>query len=58
MSVDYRQTPALKHVTGYVLCVAGFVLTVVAFSPGLMSAAPVDHWQQGVRGLSMMSIPR
>jgi hypothetical protein len=47
MSVDYKQTPTLKHVMGDVLCVAGFALTLVAFSPGLMSADSVDQWQQG-----------
>ena len=55
MSVDYKQTPSTQARNG--LCVAGFVLTLVAFSPRLMSASSVDQCQQGVRGLSMMSVP-
>ena len=43
----YKQTPALKHVMGDGLCVAGFLLTLAAFSPGLMSADSIDQWQQG-----------
>lgn len=50
------QTDAGTHARNG-LCVAGVVLTLVAFSPGFMSAASVDQWQQGVRGLSMMSSP-
>ena len=47
MSVIDQQPLAFKHVIGYALCFAGFVLTLVAFSPGLMSADSVDQWQQG-----------
>lgn len=47
MSVDNKQPRAFKHAIGYALCIVGFVLTLVAFSPGLMSADSVDQWQQG-----------
>ncbi|HYJ86007.1 MAG TPA: hypothetical protein VEW46_08140 [Pyrinomonadaceae bacterium] len=47
MSTKDKQAHAFKHVIGFALCFAGFVLTLVAFSPGLMSADSVDQWQQG-----------
>jgi hypothetical protein len=45
--VKDKQPQAFKNALGYALCFAGFVLTLVAFSPGLMSADSVDQWQQG-----------
>lgn len=47
MTVDDKQPRAFKHSIGYALCLAGFVLTLVAFSPGLMSPDSIDQWQQG-----------
>src|SRR5258705_3642102 len=47
MSINEKQSPAFKQAIGYALCLAGFVLTLVAFSPGLMSPDSVDQWHQG-----------
>ena len=47
MTVDDKQPRAFKHAIGYALCLTGFVLTLVAFSPGLMSADSIDQWHQG-----------
>jgi hypothetical protein len=48
MTLDDKQPQAFKNAIGYALCTAGFVLTLVAFLPGLMSPDSVDQWQQGV----------
>ena len=37
----------LERVGGYVVCAAGFVLTVAAFYPGVMSPDSIDEWMQG-----------
>jgi hypothetical protein len=42
-----RVVRSLAGAGGYLLCAAGFVLTLVAFYPGLMSADSVDQWTQG-----------
>jgi len=47
MSVDDKQPRTFKPAIGYALCLAGFVLTLVAFAPGLMSPDSIDQWQQG-----------
>lgn len=47
MSPDDKALRRLADWGGYVLCAAGFVLTLVAFYPGLMSADSIDQWQQG-----------
>ena len=47
MSVAEKKPWALKHAIGYALCLAGFVLTLIAFSPGLMSPDSIDQLNQG-----------
>jgi hypothetical protein len=47
MSLDDKALRRLADWSGYVLCAAGFVLTLAAFYPGLMSADSIDQWQQG-----------
>jgi hypothetical protein len=42
-----RALRLLEGSGGYLLCAAGFTLTVVAFYPGLMSEDSVDQWTQG-----------
>lgn len=37
----------LAGVSGYLVCLAGFVLVVVAFYPGVMSPDSIDQWGQG-----------
>src|ERR1051325_2140122 len=37
----------VSRVGGYLVCAAGFVLTVVAFYPGVMSPDSFDQWEQG-----------
>ena len=47
MVSDEKRLGVFARSGGYVLCLLGFVLTLVAFSPGLMSADSVDQWRQG-----------
>lgn len=47
MNVQEKKLSPLKQASGYALCLAGFVLTLVAFSPGLMSPDSIDQWEQG-----------
>ena len=37
----------LGGVSGYLVCLAGFVLTLAAFYPGVMSPDSIDQWGQG-----------
>src|SRR4051812_8322154 len=37
----------LVRVSGYLVCLAGVVLTVAAFYPGVMSPDSIDQWMQG-----------
>lgn len=37
----------LGRAGGYVVCVAGFVLVLAAFWPGVMSPDSIDQWRQG-----------
>jgi hypothetical protein len=47
MVSDEKRLGVFAGSGGYVVCLLGFVLTLVAFSPGLMSADSVDQWRQG-----------
>jgi hypothetical protein len=42
-----RKSGTLGGVSGYLVCLAGFVLTVAAFYPGVMSPDSIDQWGQG-----------
>jgi hypothetical protein len=46
-SVRPKDSGRVAGWAGYVLCAAGFVLTVWAFYPGLMSPDSIDQWAQG-----------
>lgn len=41
------ESRTLVRVSGYLVCLAGFVLTVAAFYPGVMSPDSIDQWMQG-----------
>ena len=47
MSAHNKRPLAIKQTLGYVICLAGFLLTLIAFSPGLMSPDSLDQWNQG-----------
>ncbi len=49
MSLSGKAWRLLTGWGGYVLCAAGFALTVAAFYPGLMSDDSFDQWDQGHR---------
>jgi hypothetical protein len=41
------ESRTLGSVSGYVVCLAGFVVTLAAFYPGVMSPDSIDQWGQG-----------